>query len=142
VKIAHWSGSMEVVAILSEFSSCLLEIFDAVLLFLVLHPWKQLFTNVHTVKRWWREWAVWSKGYSSLVREVWQNSGKDTWSIFWVAYPIATLYIQFQLWQVMYLCWPKKWSWQYTSSLETYSQIPVSKQKAQMHTSHCSQGCV
>lgn len=53
VKLIHQSCSVEMAAILIEFSGCSLEILIKCYSSL-LHPW-QLSTNVHTTKKWWHE---------------------------------------------------------------------------------------
>lgn len=54
VKLMRWSGSMELAAILSESSRCSSD-FSGNFTLPVLHPWEELFTNVHTAKKWWHE---------------------------------------------------------------------------------------
>ena len=67
------------------------------------------------------------------------KSGKETWSDFWVENLIATQYIPFENFQVVYLCWLEMESQIYKKvdnffcNPETCSHIPLSQQKARLH---------
>lgn len=68
-------------------------------------------------------------------------------SDFWVECLIETLHIPFENSQVMYLYWLKVKLQIYQKiddffgNLETYSQIPILKQKEGLQVFHCSQDC-
>lgn len=144
------AGLIEVIAILTELSRCLLEVSDDILP--VHRPWKWLFTFMLSHCTCYQKSMTWIRCDCEVrdvfhwLREVLQKSSKEPWSNFWVGYLIAALYIPFEHLQVMYLCWLEMESQKYKkkkkiffSNLESYSQIPLRKQKSRLHIFHCLQ---
>ena len=74
----------------------------------VLHPWRYLFTDVHTAKSddvneaW-----LWGEGYFSLLRLSYKSLERHDQHFLCVECLIAALYILFENLQVLYSCWLK-----------------------------------